>query len=148
MQRKEVFQELATLDCCDLRRAVVNTAAKRRCFANIDALRRVAPFEKDIFSVDNTNAIEGFFNGIKGRTRHSPLTLLDVFNAVDTTEKTVLAMGTPFAPRLPGALHDSLVLVVPGDVLHVLSLIGVKRFLYVVVSSLVSILSDTQRVLN
>ena len=139
-----MFPELAALHCCDLQQTVANTAAKSHCFAIIEALRRVAPVETDIFSVDNTNAIEGFFNGIKGRMRHSPLTLLDVFNAVDTTEKTVLAMGTPFAPRLPGALHDSLMFVVTRDVLHVLSLIGVKQFLSVVVSSCVSILSDSQ----
>ena len=60
--RKEVFPELGALHCCDLQRTVTNTDAKRRCFTIIEALRRVAPVETDNFSVDNTNAVDGFFN--------------------------------------------------------------------------------------
>ena len=41
----------------------------------------------DIFIRDNTNVIEGYFNGIKSRMQKRLLSLHDVFNAVDLTER-------------------------------------------------------------
>ena len=60
------------------------------------------------FVHDNTNVIEGYFNGIKSRMNKRPLALHDVYDAVHMTEMTVLAAGTPFSPKLPN--HFSIVL--------------------------------------
>ena len=58
--------------------------------ALVRSIKRVECIDADVFALDNTNAIEGYFNGIKRRMQVSPLTLLDVFRAVDATESTVL----------------------------------------------------------
>ena len=65
---------------------IQNTDAKVRAASLVNRLKGVGRVDVDVFSVDNTNVIEGYFNGVKGRMRTSLLTLLDVFNAVDTTE--------------------------------------------------------------
>ena len=65
---------------------VADTDRKRRAVALVRALQRAECTDADVFAHDNTNAIEGHFNGLKRRMQASPLTLLDVFRAVDTTE--------------------------------------------------------------
>ena len=77
-----------------------------------------------------------------------PLTLLDVYNAIDITEKTALALGSPFIPKLPRQLHDGLLLVITSDVLNVLSTSGVQRLLWATVSVTVSIPTDRSCALN
>ena len=77
-----------------------------------------------------------------------PLAPHDVFNAVDMTERTVLASGTPFTPKLPPTLHDCLLLVVTPNVLTILSLSGVQNILSLLVTVCVSILAETPTVFN
>ena len=71
-----------------------------------------------------------------------------MFDAVDMTERTVLAAGTPFSPKLPQALRDCLLLIVTPNVLNVLSLIGVQNILSLVVTVCISMLAERQTVFN
>ena len=80
--------------------------------------------------------------------QQSPLSLHDVFNAVDLTERTVLASGTPFTPVLPQPLYDCLLLVVAPNVLNVLSLTGVHKILWLIATVCITIIADEPRVFN
>ena len=77
-----------------------------------------------------------------------PLTLHDVFDAVDMTERTVLASGTPSTPKLPQMLHDCLLLIVTPDVLNLLSLSRVQNISSLVVTVCVSIIANAPTVFN
>ena len=79
----------------DISALVQGTDRKRRVVALVNSIQQAECPVADVFALDNTNAIEGYFNGIKQRMQVSPLTLLDVFRAVDSTERTVLASGSP-----------------------------------------------------
>ena len=78
----------------------------------------------------------------------SPLTLLDVFRAVDTVERTVLASGSPFTPNLSNSLKDFLLNLFSPDVLNVISFVGFQRLLKIIVSLSTNILANCQIVLN
>ena len=65
---------------------VPDTDRKHRVMALVRSLKQVECVDADVFALDNTNAIEGYFNGIKRRMQVSPLTLLDIFRAVDSTD--------------------------------------------------------------
>ena len=102
----------------------------------------------DVFSLDNTNAIEGNFSGVKKRMAISPLTLRDVFNAVDMTERTILASGSPFAPTLPLTIKNCFLLIFSADVLNVMSLVGIQQLLDMMITLTTNILNDCALVMN
>ena len=107
--RKPAFPSLVALSGNDIGGFVADTEQKRRALALLNSLRCAECPDTDVFSLDNTNAIEGYFSGVKKRMAISPLTLRDVFNAVDMTERTILASGSPFAPTLPLTIKNFLV---------------------------------------
>ena len=132
--KKEVFPALTALRKFVEDIPGFNTTTN--CFVKslVQQLIHVGRVENDIFVHDNTNVIEGYFNGIKSRMQKRPLTLHDVYDAVDITERTALAAGRPFSPKLPQALRDCLLLIVTPNVLNVLSLIGVQNILSLIVT--------------
>ena len=93
--KKPTFPSLFTLRGIDTSSFMTDTPRKRRVVALVNSIQQAECPVADVFALDNTNAIEGYFNGIKQRMQVSPLTLLDVFRAVDSTERTVLASGSP-----------------------------------------------------
>ena len=146
--RKTVFPALCSLLDFDVDKYAVNTDAKARAVALIKSLDAVDRVDVDVFSVDNTNVVEGYFNGIKGRMRTSPLTLLDVFNAVDMTERTVLASGSPFATKLPSSIRECILRVISCNVLNVISSVGVQHLLRAIVSLSIDIITTNTRALS
>ena len=64
------------------------------------------------------------------------------------TEKTVLASGTPFRPKLPQTLHYCLLLVFTRDIISPPSWTGVQNVLTMMVTVCISIIRDTPRVLD
>ena len=139
--RKAAFPALCLLKDFDVDGHVADTDAKARAMALVQCLKGVGSVDVDVFSVDNTNVVEGYFNGIKGRMRANPLTLLDVFNAVDSTERTVLASGSPFSTKLPSRITECILHVVTHNVLNVITSIGVQRLLLVIVSLSINIIT-------
>ena len=129
--RKEKFPALTALREFDQNNLVVDSAANGLVLLLFKGLLEVDPIESDLFALDNTNVIEGYFNGIKTPIQKRPVTLRDIFNAVDMAERTMLASGTPFRPKLPKALRDCILLVFTPDILNVLSLIWSSKHLVV-----------------
>ena len=146
--RKVVFPALCSLHEFDVGRYAVNTDAKARAMALVNSLKAVDRVVVDVFSVDNTNVIEGYFNGIKGRMQTRPLTLLDVFKVVDTTERTVLASGSPFTPKLPSHIRECILHVISCNVFNVISSAGVQHILCAIVSLSMDIITDNAHVLS
>ena len=127
---------------------MTDTPRKRRVVALVNSIQLAECPVADVFALDNTNTIEGHFNGIKQRMQVSPLTLLDVFRAVDSTEPTVLASWSPFIPNLPHSLKIVMLLILSPDVLNVVSSIGIQQLLHTIISLSTAILTDCQTALN
>ena len=146
--KKPSFPSLLALRGIDTSSFITDTPRKRRVVPLINSLQQAECPDADVFALDNTNAIEGYFNGIKQRMQVSPLTLLDVFRAVDSTERTMLASRSPFTPNIPNSLKIVLLNILSHDVLNVVSSIGIQRLLQSIVSVSTTILTDSQTVLN
>ena len=84
--KKPTFPSLLALRGIDTSSFITDTPRKRRVVALVRCLQQAECPDADVFALDNTNAIEGYFNGIKRRMQVSPLTLLDIFRAVDSTD--------------------------------------------------------------
>ena len=105
----------------DLSSVVIDTPVKERVFNILDQMIHVLPFPRDVFSLDNTNTIEGYFNIIKKRVPLKTATLLDINKAVTFTEESALASNHPNSQILPVTLVDCLTYVVSMEVLSVMS---------------------------
>ena len=113
--KKSKFPELRTARTLDLSLFRAGCERHRKALAILQRMAMVDDVEYDIYTVDNTNVIESYFSVVKKRLRGTPQTLLDVFNAVDFTEATVLARNNCFAARPHPQLHDCLATIVsPG----------------------------------
>lgn len=99
--RKPAFLSLVALQVMDIRCFKADTEQKRRALVLLRSLQRAECPDTNVFVLVNTHAIEGYLSGVKRRMNVSPLTLRDVFNAVDMTEPTILASGSPFTTTLP-----------------------------------------------
>ena len=110
--------------------------------ALLHKLKTAGSFQRDVFTLDNTNSIEGYFHGVKSRIQLKTATLLDIFNSVTFTERIALAKNHPAATIIPPPLIDCLVSGVKREVLHVLSSYGVHSLLNCVVCSVTNILSS------
>ena len=146
--KKELFPALTALrEFVDYHPGFNTTT---NCFVKslVQQLIQIGRVEVDIFVHDNTNVIEGYFNGIKSRMNKRPLALHDVYDAVDMTERTVLASGTPFSPKIPQPLLDCLILIVTPNVLNILSLIGVQNVLSLIVTVCIAMLAEKPTVFN
>ena len=107
----------------------------------IATFRSVQVVERDIFSLDNTNTVEGYFSIIKKRLAHPTKTLVDLYNTVTYTEEVALAEHNPSQPSFPEMLTRGLSFVLSQEVQRVMSVDGVRQFL-----SMLSLASD--RLLN
>ena len=74
----------------------------------VDTLRTVQAPEADIFSLDNTNTIEGYFSTINKRLQQPTRTLADVYEAIIFIEERSLAQLNPSQPMLPERLVEGL----------------------------------------
>ena len=86
----------------------VNSPVKERAAALLRVIVRAGPFCRDVFSLDNTNTIEGYFNTVKRRTPLKTSTLLDIFKAISFTEQSALSVNHPSSPHVPKTLVDCL----------------------------------------
>ena len=140
----ELFPELEVLGQFDTTRFVLDSTIKTRAARLLETLSSVGCLKRDLFSLDNTNTIEGYFKTIKSRTPLNVSTLLDIFAAVTFTEQAALASNHPASMKIPTSLVECLATVVSRGVIAVLSSLGVHSLLSRVVVSGLNILSDQQ----
>ena len=103
--------------------------AAKRVVEMITALLSVKEAEHDIFTLDNTNTVEGYFSIIKKRLAPPTKTLIDLFNTVTYTEEIALAEHNPSQPRFPETLTLGLSFVIAPEVQRVMSVDGMRQFL-------------------
>ena len=138
----DIFPELKALHDFKPFGVVLDCPAKEFANALLHKLKTVGSFQRDVFTLDNTNSIEGYFHGVKSRIPLKTATLLDIFNAVTLTERIALAKNHPAAMTIPPPLIDCLVSIVKQNVLIVLSSCGAHSLFHCVVVSVMNILSD------
>ena len=127
--KRSLFPELARFRTMDLKGPFDCTQTTKRVLNVIDTLRCVGDVETDVFSLDNTNTVEGYFSMIKRRIAHTTKTLIDMYNAVDYSERIALASHNPSQPVLPSKLTLGLSFVLSREVQRVLTIDGVRHFL-------------------
>ena len=71
--------------------------AQRRALTLLGLLRNVERVACDIFTHDNLNVIVSYFNVVKGRIPDFQCTILDVYKAIDLTER--MSWPNPFRRR-------------------------------------------------
>ena len=141
----DMFPELNALHNFETIGVNFDAPAKRFAYALLDKLKNVGSFQRDVFTLDNTNSIEGYFHGVKSRIPLKTATLLDIFNSVTFTERIALAKNHPAGMSIPPPLVDCLDSVVKREVLHMLSSRGIHSLLNRVVRSVMNILSDVDQ---
>ena len=127
--KQQLFPELDDFKGLVLRGPFKQSPAVARVLKMVNVLLTVQAPETDIFSLDNTNTIEGYFSTIKGRLPQPTRTLVDVYAAINFTEERALAQHNPSQPMLPERLIQGLSFVLSRDVQMVMSLAGVRSFL-------------------
>ena len=137
--KRPLFPELETIGG-DALSVVVSSDGVGRAVAILRRLLVVRGGFVDVFSLDNTNAIESFFNVVKGRLIKETPTLVDVFNAITLTEEMGLASRNPASMPLSTQLVECFLMVVSHDVLNVLSPKGVHGLLQCIVDSALNII--------
>ena len=120
----------------------VDTIDKEKAIDIVRVLKEVTVEDNDVFSLDNTNPVEGFFSVIKRRLTSTTPTLFNVFETIDFTERCVMAHHNPASPALPDRLSKFILTVVTRDVLNVMTLRGVGYLLDVVLDVAIGILRD------
>ena len=119
--KRDSFAVLATIKDLDLSHFNTNTQAQRNVAKIIADLQALNQTTRDIFTYDNTNTIESFFNVVKGRTPKDSPRLIDIYNAVSFTETQSLARHNPVSPSLQQPLVASLLHVLSPDTLNVMT---------------------------
>ena len=127
--KKSIFPELARFSAMDLKGPFGEDQHTKRALDVIDVLRCVGVVEPDVFSLDNTNTVEGYFSMIKRRLAHTTKTLIDLYNAVNYSEELALASHDPSQPVLPDKLTQGLSFVLSLEVQRVMTIDGVRHFL-------------------
>ena len=134
-----VLNTLLNFETCGFN---IDSPEKRNANTLLNKLKSLGSFQRDVFSLDNTNSIEGYFHTVKSRIPMGTATLLDIFNAVTFTERVALATNHPGAMTIPPPLIDCLVSVITREVLAVMSSLGIHSFVDCIVCSVMNILSD------
>ena len=91
----DLFPELNPLHNFETSGVILDSPAKGFANALLHKLKTAGSFQRDVFTLDNTNSIEGYFHGVKSRIPLKTATLLDIFNSVTFTERIALAKTTP-----------------------------------------------------
>ena len=71
--KKEFFVGLSKIKTVEFPSGVINTEAKYNALKILSLLKQQTPVTQDVFTYDNTNTIESYFNVVKGSV---PLVLL------------------------------------------------------------------------
>ena len=132
--KRPIFPELMAIDGDVLANPVASDGVRRA----VAILRRLLVVDRvfvDVFSIDNTNTIESFFNVVKGRMTKEMPTLVDVFQSITITEEIALARRNPASIQIPACLVECFLAVVSHDVLNDLSPNGVHGLLKCIVDS-------------
>ena len=137
------FVSLSQLKTLELSIFVTSTQEKRNALGVLHILKQQNPLSHDVFSYDNTNTIESYFNIIKGRIPSSSPRLVDIYNSISFTERSFLARHNPSLPNLPRCLVHCLLTVLSPDVLSVMSKEGVDAFIDTLIQTSVGILTET-----
>ena len=125
----DIFPEIDALRNADWSSVVIDTPVKERVFNILNQMMHIGPFRRDVFSLDNTNTIEGYFNTIKKRVPLKTATLLDNQKAVTFTGECALSSNHPNSQILTATLVDCLSSFVSMEVLSVMSATGIRSFL-------------------
>ena len=133
--KRSVFPELARFNAVDLKGAFVQSGRVKRAVEVIGVLRGVGDVETDVFTLDNTNTVEGHFSFIKRRQAHTTKTLIDLYTAINYTEELALASHNPSQPVLPSKLAYGISLVISREVQRVMTIDGVRQFLETLASA-------------
>ena len=139
------FGSLSQLKALDISDFDTSTQEKRNAISILHALKLQTPVTHAIFSYDNTNTIESYFNVIKGRIPSSSPRLVDIYDAISFTERTFLTRHNPSSPSLPEGLVCCLLTVLCPDVLNVMSKDGVDAFIDALIRTSVGILTESTR---
>ena len=140
--KRDCFAVLATIKDLDLSHFNTTTQAQRNAAKILADLQALHQTTRDIFTYDNTNTIESFFNVVKGRTPKDSPRLIDIYNAVSFTETQSLARHNPVSPSLPQPLVASLLHVLSPDTLNVMTKEGVESFLELLIQTSVDVLTE------
>ena len=100
----------------------VDTIDKEKAVDIVRVLKEVILEDADVFSLDNANSVEGFFRVIKRRLTTTTPTLFKVFEAIDFTERYVMAHHNPASQALLHPISLFIIKVVRRDVLNVMTL--------------------------
>ena len=146
--KARIFPQLGILETIDITAFDVVSVEERRAVSTLLALKRLPVFCHDVFSRDNTNAIECFFSVLKRRTPEENATLLDVFKAFDFSEEVQLRKRDPSVPTLPHELKAVLDVFIPSDVQGVMTKRGVDGFISTLITTCIVILSRTESVMD
>ena len=127
--RRKMLPELGVFSSFDLTGPFIRCRSVERVLFIVNGIMSVDAPEADVLTLDNTNTIESYFSTVKGKLPLQTRTLVDVFNAVNYTEKRALAMHNPAQPMIPETLSTSLSFVVSREVQRVMSMTGIRCFL-------------------
>ena len=105
------------------------TELEKRAMLVITMLMNIDSKPASILSIDNTNTVESYFNVIKGRLETTRPTLVELYNAINFTEMSVLASRNPCSPELPQCVLSILLTVVTMDIVNMLTMKGVQSLL-------------------
>ena len=93
--RRERFKAVSLSRSVATSSFLIDTEPKKRAMSVLTIFNEESPLIDNVFKKDNTNTIESYFNVIKGRIPKSEPRLLDIFAAIDFTEKSMLAQKIP-----------------------------------------------------
>ena len=127
--KQKMIPELEMFRDIDLTNLVRCGHVTKRVVDMISVLLSVQ-VEPDIFALDNTNTVEGYFSIIKKRLALPTKTLVDFFNTITYTEEIALVEHSPSQPTFPERLTFDLSFIVSPEVQRVMSIDGMRQFLF------------------
>ena len=127
--KRETYPELDLFKTMDLNRPIKCCQSCDRVVELITAFSCVQVEEPAIFSLDDTNTVEGYFSLIKQRLARPINTLRELFKTINYTEELSLALHNPSQPSLPESLVFALSFIISPVVQRVLNVHGIRCFL-------------------
>ena len=137
-----MFPSINRAKTIDISVFTADTIEKKNALEVLQTLKEIPAPSTNVFTRDNTNAVEGYFSVVKRRITSSAPTLVNVFEAVDFTERCVMAQRNPASLTLPDGLSGFLLWILTKDVLAVMSRRRVDGLLGVVVDVALDILCE------
>ena len=138
-----LFPSLSRLRQLDLSVFDIETEDRRSAVGVHQMLQRVCAAGDDDVLRDNTNPIEGHFSVIKKRMKVKTSTLVDIYNAVDFTERSTIASRNPAHVLLPKQLEERVASFIAPAVYSVMTREGLDAFFGLLVETCLVIENGT-----